>query len=423
MIINVIDIINSIVQCIMIIRTINYCLKDEYKKNNKELILYIIITCLGVIVSYKLVGNSSLNVLITHCISLMIPYLLFKKDILGIIVGHTIIYCAIAFNSLIFSNIFFVVNNLINKPEYIQSLQIMLIYLPQFIMAFIILQNLNFVNKIYKVIRSKDLSVISFLILSLILDFIGSFSIIIHGENNPIFLNIIFFLLSSFLVAITIYFANSEKKTNEIHSLNVTLEEKIVELKKVKHDYGSQISYLYALHLMGKYDRLGELLKDIIDGHNSISDQIQVSNRSDSVISTIVNSVSTKDINILIDEQVEIEEFQFEESELQRIISNILRNSVTAMNGRGIITIRTVYDINKVIMKIENNGPMIDKDIIDQIFEAGFSTKNDSEGNHGYGLAIVKEIIEKKLGKIEVYSDDSKTEFKIIMPLKEKSFV
>ena len=37
------------------------------------------------------------------------------------------------------------------------------------------------------------------------------------------------------------------------------------ELKKVKHDYGAQISYLYGLHLMGQHERLGSALKDIIN--------------------------------------------------------------------------------------------------------------------------------------------------------------
>lgn len=418
MIINIVDIINSLVQSIMIIATINYCLEDEYKKDNKELILYTIVTCLGFVISYKFIGNSSLNILITHCISLIIPYCLFRKDILGITVGHTIIYFAIAFNSLIFSNIFMTLNMLINKEEYVQILQILLIYAPQFIMAFIILRNLDSINKIYKVIRSRNLSTISFLILSLILDFIGSFSIIIQGENNPIFLNIIFFALSAFLVAITIHFANSEKKAKEIHDLNIALEEKVLELKKIKHDYGSQISYLYALHLMKRHDRLGELLKDIIDGHTSITDQVQVSNRSDSIIATIVNSISTKDINIVIDEQAKIEEFPLEEVELQRVISNIITNSVTAMDGRGIITIRTLYEFNKIIMKIENNGPEIDKGIITKIFEEGFSTKKDDKGNHGYGLSIVKDIVEKEAGKIELFSNNKKTEFKIIMPIR-----
>lgn len=423
MIVNVADMINSIIQCTMFILTINYCLEEEYKKNNKELIAYIIISWIAVTISYKLVGNSSLNVLFTHIISFGIPCLLFKKDILGIVVSHTVIYFAITINLMIGTNILFgFIYPRINE-SYTEIFTLLFVYLPQIIMAFVILKKLDKINRIYKTIRSKNLTIISFFILSLIVDFIVSFNLIIHGQDDPIFTNIIFFLLSLFLIFITIYFANSEKKAKEIHSLNIALEEKVLELKKVKHDYGSQISYLYALHLMKRHDRLGELLKDIIDGHNNISNQIQVSNTNDSIISTIVNSISTKDINIIIDEQAKIEEFPFDEIELQRIISNILTNSVTAMNGRGMIIIRSLYEINKIIMKIENNGPKIDKNIITKIFESGFSTKIDNEGNHGYGLTIVKEIIEKKLGKIEVYSDEDRTEFKIIMPIREKNLV
>ena len=395
MIINIIDRINSILQAGMIIWAINYCLKIQYKRNNKALILYTVITSLSFILLYRIIGNSSVNILITHFISLIIPYILFKKDFLGVTVAHTIIYFAIACNSLIFSNIFFTFSKLINKAEYIEIMQVIFVYVPQFIMTFIILSKLDVVCKIYKTIRSKNLSIISFFILSLIVDFMGAFSIIMIGEEKAVFINIIFWLLALFLIFVTLYFANNDKKAKEIYKLNISLEEKIAELKKVKHDYGSQISYLYAVYLMKKYDKLGELLKDIIDSYNSISNQIQVENKDHSIIGAITSSILTKNINIVIDENVEIEEFPFEEFELQRVISNIVTNSVTAMNGEGRIIIRTLHEFNKVVIKIQNNGPQIDKYILKNIFKAGVSSKKDTDGNHGYGLVIVKEIIDK----------------------------
>ena len=69
----------------------------------------------------------------------------------------------------------------------------------------------------------------------------------------------------------TLYFAAIERRAREIEKLNNALEGRIEELRKVKHDYGAQISYLYGLHLMKRYERAGELLKDIINGHNSIN--------------------------------------------------------------------------------------------------------------------------------------------------------
>ncbi len=103
---------------------------------------------------------------------------------------------------------------------------------------------------------------------------------------------------------------------------------------------------------------------------------------------------------------------------MQRVITNIVTNSVTAMNGRGIIRIRTLYEFGKIVIKIQNDGPKIDKKILKDIFKAGVSTKKDTDGNHGFGLVIVKEIIDKYSGRIEIFTDINETEFKIIMPMR-----
>ena len=219
------------------------------------------------------------------------------------------------------------------------------------------------------------------------------------------------------MAILTIYFANIEKKAREITKLNNALEEKVNELKKVKHDYGAQISYLYGMHLMKKYDRLGELLKDIIDGHNNITSDVRVTD-DDSVIAMIVNSIDNKGINIIVDEQADLYETGISEMELQRVISNILRNSITAIKSNGVITIKTYYGLNNIIIKIQNNGPKIEENIIDKIFEVGFSTKDDKGSNHGFGLAIVKEIIESYCGNISVSSSEKFTEFIIKLPFK-----
>lgn len=121
----------------------------------------------------------------------------------------------------------------------------------------------------------------------------------------------------------------------------------------------------------------------------------------------------------MVDEQALLEDANMSEMEIQRVISNILKNSITAMNEKGLITIRTYYNINSVVIKIQNNGPKIEKKIINKIFDVGFTTKNDKNKDHGFGLAIVKELVEKQGGKVTVSSNDSITEFTINIPLKK----
>ena len=91
------------------------------------------------------------------------------------------------------------------------------------------------------------------------------------------------------------------------------------------------------------------------------------------------------------------------------------------MNGRGVITIKTYYGFNKFIIDIKNNGPKIEENIINKIFEAGFSTKENKDKDNGFGLAIVKELIENYNGNISVSSSEEATSFIIKLPSKKNS--
>ncbi|MED1438472.1 ATP-binding protein, partial [Aeribacillus composti] len=61
-------------------------------------------------------------------------------------------------------------------------------------------------------------------------------------------------------------------------------------------------------------------------------------------------------------------------------------------------------DQNKEICTIlvEDNGPGIDDSVLPNIFEKGFSTKNKQ--NHGIGLYLVKQIVDRANGHIQVES-------------------
>jgi len=96
-------------------------------------------------------------------------------------------------------------------------------------------------------------------------------------------------------------------------------------------------------------------------------------------------------------------------NELVQIFINLFKNSYEAFNeGLGIIKIKTrTEETNEVgskqiIIQIEDNGHGIDVEIMDKIFQTGFSTKKKVKG--GYGLSIVKELVEKNMGTIKVDS-------------------
>ena len=323
---------------------------------------------------------------------------------------------AIVLNVLIMNILYILIfHNIIPKEYYYVWFTLM--YIAQFVMEAFILLNKEFMYKIYLTIRSKKISIISMINITLVIEFAASYQMIINDLGNSAYKGMSFILLGLFIIGIILYYSNIENKSKEILLLNKELEEKITELKKVKHDYGAQISYLYGMHLMGKYEKLGESLKAIINGHESIVSEVEITN-NDSLISMIVNSIKHKGINVIIDEQASLEDISIPEMEMQRVISNIFKNSVTAMDEKGVITIRTYYNMDNVVIKIQNNGPKIEDEIIGKIFNAGFTTKKDICKDHGFGLAIVKEIIEKHKGSVAVESNTEITEFTLKIPKK-----
>jgi signal transduction histidine kinase len=70
-----------------------------------------------------------------------------------------------------------------------------------------------------------------------------------------------------------------------------------------------------------------------------------------------------------------------------------------------------------IIIAISNNGPEIPQEIKDKIFEAGFSTKNNSSGDRGFGLSIVKDIMNRCTGCISITSNKNFTQFTFEIPL------
>lgn len=412
---NLADGVNTILQSLMLILIPNFC--TSYKNSKLKLLFLTGLFCFIVIITTYLIGNSSLATIIIHVVIILTGIFVFRKDSLGATIAISIVYLCIIINTLIMSNLFLGYFQYKIPAEYFEMGYVMFIYLPHYIMDIFILLRKDLIYKIYLLIRSKSLSIMALIITTVIADFIISFNFIMHDLDNPVFKNIMSILMGLFIIGITFYFANIDKKSKEILLLNKELEEKINALKKVKHDYGSQISYLYGMHLMGKYDRLGESLKAIINGNDNIISEINIAN-NDSIISMVVNSINHKGINVLVDDQVSLKDTGMSEMEIQKVVSNILRNSVTAMNEKGLITIRTYYGINNIIIKIQNNGPKIKDEIIDKIFEVGFTTKENKSKEHGFGLAIVKEIVERYNGKVTVFSNESITEFVIKIPKK-----
>lgn len=88
------------------------------------------------------------------------------------------------------------------------------------------------------------------------------------------------------------------------------------------------------------------------------------------------------------------------------ILGNLIDNATDAL-GRGAgrqkeISVTVREEETSLLLCVEDSGPGIPKELAEQIYKKGFSTKG---GNRGTGLALVKEIVDLYNGEIRVESN------------------
>jgi len=110
-------------------------------------------------------------------------------------------------------------------------------------------------------------------------------------------------------------------------------------------------------------------------------------------------------------------------NELLQVFLTMINNSLEALNKENpnfYIKIYNLLENEKLIIKIEDNAGGIPKDILENIFDPYFSTKEEKNGT-GLGLYMTKLIIEDSVsGKISVTTQDEITIFTIEIPLENK---
>jgi signal transduction histidine kinase len=91
--------------------------------------------------------------------------------------------------------------------------------------------------------------------------------------------------------------------------------------------------------------------------------------------------------------------------QLQRVLVNLIKNAVEAMDQRGAVTLRVRRDSKSdppsVTLEVEDTGPGMDPATLDRAAHPGFTTKSSGSG---LGLTLVQRIVEQHGGRFELDS-------------------
>jgi len=101
--------------------------------------------------------------------------------------------------------------------------------------------------------------------------------------------------------------------------------------------------------------------------------------------------------------------------ELNQVWLNLIDNALDAIPQSGSVFVHAGHELDRVVVRVADDGPGIPPDVVPRIFDPFFTTKPPGQGL-GLGLEIARRLVRQYHGDITVQSRPGCTEFAVSLP-------
>lgn len=225
-------------------------------------------------------------------------------------------------------------------------------------------------------------------------------------------------LLNSMVTVISYYVLIQKEEGTYTPETIKNLENLNSVLREQRHDYLNHVQIIYGLMELGEYEEAKRYMEPVYNDLIKVGKALKTAHPAvNALLQAKMQKGEKENINVYVEVKSNLKHIPMEAWELCKILANIIDNQITALGQRE--SNRKLYiDIGEYgtsyIFSIYNNGPIIGEDILPYLFVQGFSTKKGD--NCGMGLYIVKKIVDRVGGRIQVDSNSEKTHFTVELP-------
>ena len=169
-----------------------------------------------------------------------------------------------------------------------------------------------------------------------------------------------------------------------------------------------------SLEGVGRVKRIVDNLREFARVDSAGWQYAKLENGLDSALNLVWNEI--KDKVEIRRQYVGLPEVECIAAQLNQVFMNLLLNAAHAIDGRGVITLRTGFDEDSVWVEVEDDGTGISAENLKRIFEPFFTTKPVGKGT-GLGLSLAYGIVQRHNGRLEVRSEPGRgSVFRVTLP-------
>jgi sensor histidine kinase regulating citrate/malate metabolism len=181
-------------------------------------------------------------------------------------------------------------------------------------------------------------------------------------------------------------------------------------LQSQSHEYTNRLHTVVSLLELGRPEEAIELIADQVERSQSLADDVLGAANQPAVAALLLGKVAQAaergvELEVAVDEG--LPDSRLSPVDLVSVVGNLVDNAIdAAAEGPGPSWVRVTLTADRaegmLELTVADSGGGVDPSVADRIYTRGFSTKPSGPTGRGFGLALVRELLESNGGSIHL---------------------
>ncbi len=150
--------------------------------------------------------------------------------------------------------------------------------------------------------------------------------------------------------------------------------------------------------------------------HATVPEAVDIGRGLTDTLVVLQAKARAKSVAVTVSVEPDLPRVQGYGGELNQVWLNLIDNALDAVVAGGRVDVTAARSEAAVVVRVVDDGHGIPEDIRGRIFDPFFTTKQVGEGT-GLGLDIVRRLVQRHDGEIDVDSRPARTEFRVRLPV------
>ena len=195
-------------------------------------------------------------------------------------------------------------------------------------------------------------------------------------------------------------------------------------LRAQAHEYANRLHTIAGLMQVGRIEEAMKLIAQTSGVHQELTESL-LERVGDPVLGALLLAkaaiASERGVELRVSDDTVMTRSALESDDFITLLGNLIDNALDAaatVTDERWVSVSVNEHADDLVIRVHDSGPGIPSGVDGQIFQEGFSTKvGPDRKRRGFGLALVRQVVQRKGGEVSVVNDGGAL-FTVRIPLK-----